>query len=88
VRPVKTKPGFRCDFCHFVATELTVKKHEPRCWNNPNRHCEYCNDKGYDVVVHGDLIEEGDCGLSENVPCPYCSQLDQEKAGYQPEGIV
>jgi hypothetical protein len=67
MRPVKTKPRFRCEYCRFTATEPTVVKHEKICWRNPNRYCESCKNKGY-------YYEEYDEGLGENIPCYYCSQ--------------
>lgn len=88
MRPVKTKPRFKCDFCRFTATEPTVKKHEPRCWGNPDRYCDYCNNKGHITVVHGDLVEEGDCGLSQDIPCPYCSQFRSDLEALNGEMIA
>lgn len=75
MKPIKTKPRFCCDFYSFSATEPTVAKHEKICWRNPNRFCETCKNRGYYTEVHGDLVEEGDGGLSEDIPCPYCSQF-------------
>ena len=79
MKPVKTRPRFNCDFCRRISTEAAMKKHEIRCFKNPNRYCELCDNKGYTTECHGDLIEEGDCGLSEDVPCPYCKTADEIK---------
>jgi hypothetical protein len=37
-----------------------MKRHEPICWKNPNRHCSNCNDTGWQ--------DEGD-------PCYWCSKV-------------
>jgi hypothetical protein len=34
---------------------------------------------GYTREVYGDLIEEGDGGLYQDIPCPYCSRLKPSK---------
>ena len=75
MRLVKTRPKYRCGFCRFTATEKTVVKHEGFCFRNPNRFCDWCKNKGFTVECHGDLVEDGDCGLSEEYPCPFCSKF-------------
>ncbi len=71
---IKTKPKYRCDFCRHSAGIVGMTTHEKICWKNPNRYCEFCKNKGTYVEIHGDLIEEGDGGLSETLPCGYCSK--------------
>lgn len=68
MRPIKTKPRFRCGFCRFTATAPTVEKHEKICWLNPNRLCPLCQNKGYTI----DVIDEG---LTHKEPCYYCSKF-------------
>lgn len=63
MRPVKTQPRFRCDFCRKVSTRAAMEKHERICWNNPDRYCDLCDNKGY----HDDGYPSGE-------PCHYCSQ--------------
>lgn len=54
-------------------------KHEKRCYKNPDRYCEYCDNKGETTDCIGDLVEEGDCGLSNTEPCPYCKTAEEVK---------
>jgi len=78
MKPVRTQQRYRCDFCKKTGIKSAIERHEKICFRNPNRFCDYCENKGYTTVCHGDLIEEGDCGLSENVPCPYCAKFDKK----------
>lgn len=80
MKPVKTLPKFKCDFCKRRSTKASMEKHEKICFRNPNRFCEYCQNKGYTVEIYGDLVEDGDGGLrDENAPCPLCSRENKEK---------
>jgi hypothetical protein len=79
MKKVKTIQRYQCDFCKKRSIKSVIEKHEKRCFRNPNRFCDYCNNKGYTTECHGDLIEDGDCGLSERVPCPYCASFDKKK---------
>lgn len=76
---VKSLPKYKCDYCRKTLTKKAMELHEKRCFRNPDRYCDYCDNKGYTIECHGDLLVDGDCGLSEEVPCPYCSQLNQLK---------
>lgn len=66
--PVKTLQRYKCDFCKKRSTKSVIEKHEKRCFRNPNRFCDYCNNKG---KIH--VVENG-YGYHEN--CPYCSKFD------------
>lgn len=83
MRPVKTQPRFRCDFCRKTGVKRSIEAHEPICWNNPDRFCGLCENRGFQVIVY----QEADFGentlspeLSETVPCYYCSQFDPQVA--------
>lgn len=78
MKPVKTQPRYKCDFCKYRSTKHVMEKHELRCYRNPDRFCDYCENVGYTIECHGDLIEKGDCGLSERIDCPYCSKFDKK----------
>ena len=69
MRPVKTRPRFRCDFCRYAATRAAVERHEQICWMNPDRHCLNCDGRGYHE-------ESYDLGASLQVPCYFCSKRD------------
>ena|SRR3990167_11208005 len=79
MKAVKTLQKYKCDFCRKRSVKSAMERHEKICWRNPDRFCELCQNKGEYVECYGDLIEEGDCGLSETMPCHYCSQRDLEK---------
>jgi hypothetical protein len=68
MREVKTQPRFKCDFCRHTSTEKSMRLHEKRCYRNPNRFCDFCDNKG--VLV--DYIDEG---LVQETPCPFCEKL-------------
>jgi hypothetical protein len=70
MKPVQSKPRFRCDFCRFQATEPTVIKHERICWRNPERHCPTCNNTG--VIAWVEDI------YPYNEPCPYCARFNPQ----------
>lgn len=68
MKPVKTKPRFKCDFCRRVSTKGAMETHEKICWKNPNRYCELCDNRGY-------VRECYDEGICSDEPCIYCSQF-------------
>lgn len=78
MKEVKVQRRYRCNFCKYKATKRRMEWHEPMCFRNPERFCENCRNRGYTTECHGDLIEKDDCGLSEEIPCPYCSRLDKK----------
>lgn len=71
MRPVRSLPRFRCDFCTRTSTEASMKRHEKRCYRNPDRFCDYCKNEGYVFVDDGAYYG----GIKE--PCFYCSRLDE-----------
>ena len=44
-----------------------MKRHEPICWKNPNRHCTSCNDTGFYREDYG--------GGYQDTPCYWCSKV-------------
>lgn len=86
MRLVKTRPRYRCDYCRRVSTEEAMKRHERICWLNPNRTCDICGGKGRYTEVYGDLVYEGDCGLSQEVDCYFCSQFQTREQWEQSLG--
>jgi hypothetical protein len=69
MRPVKTKPRFKCDFCTKVLTFAAMERHEKICWKNPNRYCELCKNEG--VITE---YFEGYGGVEH--PCYFCEKYD------------
>ena len=48
-----------------------MELHEKRCFRNPNRFCDYCQNKGY--------TEYNEQGYILKDPCPYCGSFDKKK---------
>ena len=68
--PVKTQPRFKCDFCKKRSTRAGMELHERRCYRNPDRFCDYCQNTG---------IEAGDGSKDFYPPCPYCAKFDKQQ---------
>ena len=76
MRPVKTRPRFRCDFCRYTSSSVSgMEAHEKRCWRNPDRICGLCGGKQYYDVDYG--------GGPEQTPCHYCAKFDPEIAAIE-----
>ena len=54
-----------------------MELHEKRCFRNPNRFCDYCDNKGY---THEHIVGDGvnEPAYYEDVPCPYCSKFNKQ----------
>lgn len=50
-----------------------MEVHERRCFRNPNRYCDKCENTGkvkeWQDGPHGDMVEV-------EVPCEYCAKFD------------
>ena len=68
--PVKVMPKFRCDFCKKRSTKAVMELHEKRCFRNPNRFCDYCENTGEEE------LEEN--GQWYKVPCHYCEKFNPQ----------
>ncbi|MGY3406082.1 hypothetical protein ACVWZV_002195 [Bradyrhizobium sp. GM5.1] len=49
-----------------------MAKHEPRCYRNPNRFCDHCENKGYTEEY------EDNVGASYHVDCSYCAKFSSK----------
>lgn len=73
MREVKTMQKYQCDFCKRRSIKSAMLKHERRCFRNPDRFCDTCQNTG---KMEGDWIE----GFgSVTIDCIYCSKRDLEK---------
>ena len=72
MKPVKVMPKFKCDFCQKRSTKSVMEVHEKRCFRNPNRFCDNCENKGYTEEDHG--IDEYSNWIK--TPCFYCEKFD------------
>jgi len=84
MKPVKTLQKYKCDFCTKRSVKSAMEKHEKRCFRNPNRYCDFCENVGFTFEVIADGIG------AVKVDCPYCSKFDAEqlKAIEEFESIV
>lgn len=73
MKSVRVVPRFKCDFCKYRSTKSVMEKHEKRCFRNPNRFCDFCENK--EVVVET-IADIGGETYTEERPCPYCSKFD------------
>lgn len=51
--------------------------HEKRCWNNPKRYCDNCDNKGY---IETDLGEGTEYSKIVSDPCIFCEKVKEIKA--------
>lgn len=72
MRAVKTIQKYQCDFCKKRSVRHIIELHEKRCFRNPNRYCDYCDNTGK-------VTEDFDIYHSREVDCPYCRQFDAQK---------
>lgn len=68
---VKTMPRYKCDFCKKKLTKAAMIIHEKICYRNPDRLCDYCDNKGF-------ITEHYDNGMTQEINCPYCSTFDKK----------
>lgn len=68
--PVKTLPRFKCGFCKKRGVGYAIERHERRCFRNPNRFCDFCENKGY-VTEY-----EPENGSTADWPCQFCEKRD------------
>lgn len=88
MQAVRTQQKYKCDFCKRRSTKAVMTKHERRCFRNPNRYCDHCENKGY--------TDEKEGIYTYKAPCQYCSQRDPKieeaiknwEASCEPRGIV
>jgi hypothetical protein len=74
MKEVKSQKRYKCDFCKRRSTKSAMELHEKRCFRNPNRFCELCQNKGY---IEDDI--NGDGSLVDKRDCPYCSTFDSKQ---------
>ncbi len=71
--PVKTQQRFKCDFCKYRSIRSVVEKHEKRCFRNPNRFCDTCQNTG---KTH-QMVQVSEFGVDrQEIDCPYCSKFN------------
>ena len=72
MKAVRTLQKYQCDFCKKRSVKHVIAIHEKRCFRNPNRYCDFCDNTG----EVSEVIE----GVGEYTQgCPYCSRFDEKK---------
>lgn len=72
MKAVKTIQKYKCDFCKRRSIKSAMERHEKVCYRNPNRFCDYCENKGY-------TMEDLGIGSLVQQDCPFCSRFDAGK---------
>lgn len=68
MKEVKVLQRFQCDFCKKRSVKHVIALHEKRCYRNPNRFCDACDNTGkVDSGHEGYLID-----------CDYCSKFNEK----------
>lgn len=73
MKPVKTLQKYKCDFCKKRSVKSAMEKHEKRCFRNPNRYCDYCDNQGYTLET---VLDEYPPAKQD---CPYCSTFSDKQ---------
>ena len=71
MKQVKVMPRFKCDFCKKRSIKRVMELHEKRCFRNPNRFCDYCDNTG--------KVEVSENEMSYKEDCPYCGSFDKKQ---------
>lgn len=72
MKPVRTQQKYKCDFCKKRSVKHVIAKHESRCFRNPNRFCDACQNTGK-------LTPDRVNGYEVEQPCIYCQSFDRNK---------
>ena len=73
MKEVKTQKRYKCDFCQRRSTKSVMELHEKRCFRNPSRFCDFCENQGYTE----ETILEG--YATQKVDCPYCGKFNPQQ---------
>jgi len=78
MKPIKTQQKFQCDFCKKRSVKSVIAKHEQRCFRNPNRFCDNCENKGYVIVRFVEDFNDVISGVRKlfTEPCKYCEKFN------------
>jgi len=70
MKAVRTIQRYKCDFCKKRSVKNIIELHEKRCFRNPARFCDYCENSGHVTTTENDTDYE--------VDCHYCSQFSKK----------
>lgn len=76
MKAVKTIQRYQCDFCKKRSVKHVIELHEKRCYMNPNRFCDKCNNTGK-------YMQEMDTPYGTiadiETACPYCTKFNKQQ---------
>ena len=75
MKAVKTIQRYQCDFCKYRSVKHICERHEKRCFRNPNRFCDRCQNTGkymQEIDTPYETVSEVEMN------CPYCSKFNPE----------
>lgn len=75
--PVDSQPRYQCGFCKRRSTRSVIELHEKRCYRNPNRLCDFCQNKGYTEYFYRQTY--GSKKILKREDCPYCKKFDPQQ---------
>ncbi len=78
MKAVITQQKYKCDFCKRRSVRAAMEKHEKRCFRNPNRFCDTCENKGFTIEGENWNADYKVYEHKREVACPYCSTRDEK----------
>lgn len=71
MKKVRIIQRYKCDFCQRRSIKHVIVLHEKRCFRNPDRFCDYCDNRGYTMEILLDGYPE------QKQDCPYCKGFNK-----------
>lgn len=72
MQEVKTQKRYKCDYCSRRSVKRAMLIHEKRCFRNPNRFCDYCENNGFTMETIVDGYPD------QKTSCHYCEKFDKK----------
>jgi len=73
MKEVKTQQRYKCDFCKKRSTKSVMELHEKRCFRNPSRFCDFCENNGFTMETIAEDFP------AQKVDCIYCSSFNKKQ---------
>ena len=74
MKKVRTLQRYQCDFCKRKSVKHIIALHEKRCFRNPKRFCDYCDNKRFTMETF-----DFPGATAKQVACPYCESFDKDQ---------
>ena len=72
MKKIRIIQRYKCDFCQRRSIKHVIALHEKRCYRNPDRFCDYCQNRGFTV----NFPDPSEPAIPED--CPYCKGFNKE----------